>query len=365
MYSLLELVAFSLLMIGNLMAQEGVEATRPNFDCRGTETRVLWASEVKLPAQSDLRRGEHCFLWHCDTASPLSCGYFIHRQSDWVPENEFRIDAYYHPAYILDNINGGRGHRESVVFRAAGVGKWMLQSDVNNNDDYLFAIQQEPDSAQAVNRLFFIPANQPLLGVGPAFQEKLQGNAAVGGYIASWASTNDTSGRAAFAWQRTTGEQTWLRLAEDGARDLEFSRERDGGRDTYWRIFNDKSGTLASYDGDGHPVPTNISSGLKVGTAGSVIVNSSDLVQGVYNAKGSLQVNTHIVMGRVRLDLGGGWKHITLQGASAFFSRTSYECQLTNATEVSGAPSIHYEDGAHFAIGSASATEISYLCVGN
>jgi hypothetical protein len=230
-------------------------ATRPRSIYVGTSLVMPKASgaddrhdyfgnqSTSIPSKASLGQNDHVFIQYKQSSSPLAYRHFIHSQTDpSIPENEFAIEAYYHPGFILDNINTGVGHRASIVFRRQGVGEWAIQSDADDNDTYDFIILGNADDpTNGISRLEFarVPTILDTMGVGTVVQTWIRGNTELMGSLQSIAQYNNTTGRAALSLKRTVAagaEQTWLRNA--GVRKLEIASDRDGG-DTYFILDSD------------------------------------------------------------------------------------------------------------------------------
>jgi hypothetical protein len=187
-------------------------------------------SDTTLPSEASLGVNDHCFIQYKDAASPLSWRHFMHSRTGSVPENEFLIEAYYHPGFVLDQIAAGAASRSSIVWRKNGVGQWALQMDTADNGTKDFIILSNADDVtNAICRLCFNPVPTILntLGVGTTVQTFLRGNTQVRGSIESEALYNNTTGRAAFSFLKTSGERLWLR--HSGVRQVTLATDRDGG----------------------------------------------------------------------------------------------------------------------------------------
>lgn len=82
-----------------------------------------------------------------------------------------------------------------------------------------------------------------------------------------------------------------------------------------------------------------------------------------YDATGTLLGNTHIVMGTVTLS-GGGTATVTLAGAAAFTSATSYRCIVADRS-AKRVPQVTQISGSSFSLSGSGGDVINYICIGN
>jgi hypothetical protein len=159
------------------------------------------------------------------------------------------------------------GARASIVFRhndASNQPKhnWVLQTDRLNDRAFEFMIAQDyQDPTDARDRLLFLQVDNfpATAGDGLMMQSRMQGNLENRGFVKSKAFVNDTTGRAAFALERTTGaggEQIWITNA--GTRDIAFGGIRNWSW-PYWRFYNDGTARVLTQR-SGVDVPTEIAS---------------------------------------------------------------------------------------------------------
>ncbi|MBQ4804532.1 tail fiber domain-containing protein [Aquimarina sp. MMG015] len=198
---------------------------------------------------------------------------FIHKQkegSNNVPENEFIIKSYYHPAIIVDNINtesqsdaeggtnliNGKGWQTSLLFRRKSKAAWQISSDYQNNGNMGFSIRQWDEFApfgsntNSTERFIINPVyDVSQIGIGEntntsSWQNFINGNTHIRGYL-NIKSLNSSNGTAAIGMETRgngnagDGNKTWIRLAN--THDIEFSRNRSGNDITYWAFREDGS----------------------------------------------------------------------------------------------------------------------------
>jgi hypothetical protein len=183
-----------------------------------------------LPTEGSLGNLDHVLIQCKVNGTPNSWVTFIHSQTDGggVPENEWVLKAYYHPAVIVDNIGDGspQGRRATFGWRDNGNMRWMWQFDPTGADTNDIALV-EVDPGESRFYLFNVPTWTNTIGVGTTVQNELRGNTRLRGSVQSEAFYNNTTGRAAFSWLKTSGEQTWLR--HSGVRQLTLATARDSG----------------------------------------------------------------------------------------------------------------------------------------
>jgi hypothetical protein len=159
------------------------------------------------------------------------------------------------------------GARASIVFRHNDASNqprhnWVLQTDRLNDRAFEFMIAQDyQDPTDARDRLLFLQVDNfpATAGDGLMMQSRMQGNLENRGFVKSKAFVNDTTGRAAFALERTTGaggEQIWITNA--GTRDIAFGGIRNWSW-PYWRFYNDGTARVLTQR-SGVDVPTEIAS---------------------------------------------------------------------------------------------------------
>lgn len=82
-----------------------------------------------------------------------------------------------------------------------------------------------------------------------------------------------------------------------------------------------------------------------------------------YKADGTLQPNVHAVFGTVTLALGTAT--VTLVGAAAFTSATTYICTASSADGTAVVVGAQPVTGSTFKVTGTLTTMVTYICVGN
>jgi hypothetical protein len=111
---------------------------------------------------------------------------------------------------------------------------------------------------------------------------------------------------------------------------------------------------------------------LSTGTAPFVAASTTPVINlttvpTTYNAAATQQVNTHIVEDTKTLSSGTpSTATVTLLGAAAFTSNTTYQCTVSNLTTPANGLGISYTDGSHFVVTGPNtvADNFSFICVG-
>jgi len=87
----------------------------------------------------------------------------------------------------------------------------------------------------------------------------------------------------------------------------------------------------------------------------------------VYSTSGSVQTGAHVVTGSVTTNSPFGQATVTLSGAAAFTSTTSYECTGTPNTSNSGVTvSIHPTANNSFTVHTNFVSQqVGFICIGN
>lgn len=218
-----------------------------------------------IPSPSSLGTGKSSaitMLYGEDSKTPGKLyvpHFFIHNMTDatstGVPENEFIIKSYYHPAIIIDNIKtnealtaaegfnaGNSGFSSSLVFRKQGVSQWQIKSGRDSSPNMDFQITQF--SGFTTNRLTMKPFSNPSeIAAGLTPQNLLYGNTAVRGFLSAQASQGNVN-RAALALEAYgnlgSGSKIWIRKGGGTSKNIEFASDRNYG-DVYWAFNEDGS----------------------------------------------------------------------------------------------------------------------------
>lgn len=209
---------------------------------------------------------------------------FIHHMTDTIPENEFIINSYYHPALVLNNINEGsntnpaegseigpngrNGYQTSVNFWRETFPAWQVTSDYLNDGEMHFAIREwktwndwpkNNDTHRFIIKSVLDP-DSISIGELTYWQNAFYGNTGVRGFL-SVKAMNSTDGRAAFAFEgadiknnigSTEGIKRWIRQGSD-PKSLEISDLRNNGK-TFWSLYGDgikSEMTVQNDDGNG------------------------------------------------------------------------------------------------------------------
>lgn len=188
-------------------------------------------SGVNLPTNSDLGAGKHIVIDWWEPSSPKAIRRFVHRfvSGGTVPENEWCLEGYYHPAVVVDDLTGGTGtgaDQCGYVFRHGGTTAWEIKSDAS--DDAIIILQAEDASR---HETFTVDPTSDI-GVGTDTQSRVSGNHEIHGLLVVRARGNNTTARAAVQMQAQAGTKSYLRLNGEN-RVLEFASDRNGGT-TYW-----------------------------------------------------------------------------------------------------------------------------------
>lgn len=218
----------------------------------------------KIPPPENLGTGQinsKAVLYGIDEATPNKLflpRIFMHNQTASVPENEFILKAYYHPAIVVDNINTGRGAsaeggddplagigwRASLVFRKQGRAAWQIVSDRENNGNMDFSIRQKDPSLSfpSTERFVIRPVyDAAQLGVGEinnssSWDNYLLGNTYLRGYL-QIKGLNNTDGSPAICLQdykggSASGSKTWIRKSNN--HEIQIANNRAGSDEIYW-----------------------------------------------------------------------------------------------------------------------------------
>ncbi len=130
------------------------------------------------------------------------------------------------------------------------------------------------------------------------------------------------------------------------------------------------AGVLGATDGLGNPkavTAATLASTVATGTAPLTVASTTPVanltaVPTTYTAAGTQQTAVHIVTGSVTLASGAGT--LTLSGAAAFTSSTTYACSATDNT-AANAVKLTQSSGTSISLTGTTTDAISVVCVGS
>jgi hypothetical protein len=128
----------------------------------------------------------------------------------------------------------------------------------------------------------------------------------------------------------------------------------NGANGSTWRIAN--GANLVGYSDNQSTQSWNINSA----TGSATFAN----LPPVYNAAGSAQTGAKLHLVEDQVTLASGSATVTLAGAAAFSSASSYKCGASDQTSAA-AVQISYTSGSQFTVSGTGTDVVSFVCVGN
>jgi hypothetical protein len=302
------------------------------------------------------------------------------------PDNNLFIQAYYHPALILKNLNSGVGHRTSVVWRKPGsvtncggpgsgiCNMWYWQADINNDGTDKMSLVLGV-GAGGIGRgnggysvLQFTPQTNANVGSGTTEQGFLESNMSSYGLLRANSVNNDNAGNnASFSLRNSAStRETFIGMVgsnANGTVDVALNTARGCASNCLFRIHMDGTGSIETNSADSaSPIPVNLTNGINL--AGNPIVQDCGITSSCAH---TARAKFFIVAGSAPL-ISGTPSTVTISGFSpTFTSASSYYCTVSN--ETTPANSLKWVPVSSSSItitGPNTVTDtVSYICIGN